>query len=267
MPNRYITTIKCDRQIIKATLTNLPRTLDEIYDRLFRAIPEDERLFVWHALHWISFDGALYERSEMPCSILPQVAEASAARAGRQLDHIFYDFQTLRDLCGCLIYVNIQTQQVTFAHYTVQEYLRRTRIYQGVSETLAHPFFLDFICTETPRIHQEDLGNAEEGHFQHGNFVIANQMNGNLNIYYATASMLSLNQEENWIEQRNVSLVVDSLDPSKGHFDATRRVLDIAYRDLTSPTISGLYHVKRLWQGGWGPNLDTYHMEALHLLN
>jgi hypothetical protein len=206
----------------------------------------------------------------MPCSILPQVAEASAARASKQLNHKFYDFQTLRDSCGCLIRVNVKTQQVTFAHYTVQEYLHRTHIYQGVSETLAHPFFLDFICTETLRIHQEDLGSTQEGNFQHKDFAIDSQMNGNLHIYCATSSMLSLNEADDWIHQRNVSLVVDLLDPSKDHIDVLWRVLDIAYvaqRSSRGLVTGGLYCVKRFWQVGWDPNLDTYHVEALHLLN
>ncbi|MCJ1452480.1 hypothetical protein MMC28_002823 [Mycoblastus sanguinarius] len=42
--------LKCERGVFKKALGNLPKTLDEMYDRILLTIPEEEQLFVHHAL-------------------------------------------------------------------------------------------------------------------------------------------------------------------------------------------------------------------------
>src|SRR5947207_4392575 len=70
--------LKCERHIVKNALENLPRTLDETYDRIFLRIPEEERLFVYHALQWISYHNELHGNC-IPCSVLLQAVARSTA--------------------------------------------------------------------------------------------------------------------------------------------------------------------------------------------
>ena len=242
--------------------------MDQTYDRLLLAIPDDEKLFVLHALCWISTHSTFYNEFEMPLVILSRAAEASAARASKQSNDRFYDCETLRDFCGCLIRVNTKTEGVTFAHYTVQEYLYRTRVFQGILERLNHPFFLDFIYTETLRIHQEDL-STQKYDFQHENFAIDAHLNGNVHIYYAISSIASLNRGTDWTKQINVSLIVDLLDPSRSHISALRRVLSIISKDHKwGPLLAGaIAKAENLWTVEWDPDLDAHKMGPMHLLN
>jgi hypothetical protein len=196
----------------------------------------------------------------MPLVILSQAAEATAARASKQPNHRFYDCEVLRDFCGCLIHVNTENECVTFAHYTVQEYLNRTHIFQGISEKLNLPFFLDFMYVETLRIHQEDL-NTHEHDCRHENFDIDIQFNGNLHIYCAVSSIASLDRGTDGIDQSCVSLIVDLLDPSKGHISALRKNLYIFFMDF--PDWSAEY----FWIVEWGRDGDTNSLGLMHLLN
>ena len=124
------------RSILNA-LANLPRTLDETYERIFLGIPDDDRLFVHHVLKWIYYynDGrAVYTSDGFPCSILLQAIERSTSHLSNGRQDFLYDEEALRELCGCLIVItsNIElfglrtaaaVQTVTFAHYTVLEIL------------------------------------------------------------------------------------------------------------------------------------------------
>ena len=130
--------MKCERDIVKKALANLPKTLYETYDRIFLTVPKEEQLFVHHTLLWIDYNNELCSDEGIPCTILLQgVAESMARLAAYQTER-FYDEGTLRELCGCLISVKqedatqIEIQptalKVSFAHYTVREYLDSTRI-------------------------------------------------------------------------------------------------------------------------------------------
>jgi len=198
----------------------------------------------------------------MPLVILSQTAEASAARASKQTNDRFYDCETLRDFCGCLIHVNTKTEDVTFAHYTVQEYLNRTHIFQGISEKLNRSFFLNFMYTETLRIHQEDPNNHEH-HFQHEDLAINAQLNGSFYIYCALSSFISLDRGADEIEQKHVSIIADLLDPSKSHINRLRRTLNmVSGRFYSSPN-----HAKTFYIVEWGTDVNTYNLGVMHLLN
>jgi hypothetical protein len=69
--------LKGERNVVKKALTNLPRTLDEIYDRIFCAIPEEEYMFVHHAFQWITYHSTLYDGEGIPSAVLLQAVEKS----------------------------------------------------------------------------------------------------------------------------------------------------------------------------------------------
>src|ERR1051326_1866906 len=51
--------LKGESQIIRNALANLPKTLDETYERIFLQIPKEDREFVHHALKWIYYHNEL----------------------------------------------------------------------------------------------------------------------------------------------------------------------------------------------------------------
>ena len=127
--------LRCDRDILMNALKNLPKTLEETYDRILQAVPEEDQLFVQHTLHYISFHNDLHNDDGILCDVLIQGVQKSISSATDQQSGRFYDAAVLRELCACLI--NVVTKgvhdhdhnslRVNFAHYTVQEYLNSTR--------------------------------------------------------------------------------------------------------------------------------------------
>ncbi len=158
--------LKPDTGIIKAALDNLPRTLDETYERVFLRIPEEARLFVQHALHWMSTHRLIHQAIlrghrtlscdlspihipyaiDIPCDVLFRAVREGLAREGSWdtmfLSGYVLDEELLRELCGCLITVTrypirsahsttYEIPVVSFAHYTVLEFLESSRIRSG----------------------------------------------------------------------------------------------------------------------------------------
>ncbi len=158
--------MKPDTGIIRAALDNLPRNLDETYERVFLRIPEEARLFVQHALHWMSTHRLIHQAIlrghrtlscdlspihipyaiDIPCDVLFRAVQEGLAREGSWdtmfLSGYVLDEELLRELCGCLITVTkypirsarsttYEIPVVSFAHYTVLEFLESSRIRSG----------------------------------------------------------------------------------------------------------------------------------------
>ncbi|KAL9617227.1 MAG: hypothetical protein Q9160_007955 [Pyrenula sp. 1 TL-2023] len=135
--------LKPDISIIRAALSNLPRTLDETYERILLEIPEDDWLPVQHVLHWLMFHNELF-KTEMSLNTLLQAMQYNSASSSRHYPDLIHDLEGLRERCGCLIMVQQEPemqngvsevlrperQMVLFAHYTVKEYLQSSRISQ-----------------------------------------------------------------------------------------------------------------------------------------
>ena len=130
--------LKCERAIVQKALTSLPKTLYETYDRILLNIAEEDRVFVYFVLQWIAFTGRILPEHIMPWKALLEAAEASILKLNGIPNERFYDSDTIRDICGCLLSsvskdtldANLEgtdsvdpSAQVDFAHYTVQEYL------------------------------------------------------------------------------------------------------------------------------------------------
>jgi hypothetical protein len=199
--------------------------LDETYDRVISSIPKEEQLFVYHILYWISFHGTVYAPYERAISstVLLEAAERSISKASKDPIHRFYDMETLRDLCGCLIHVSTPNQGVTFAHYTVKEYLSRTRVYQdptnllSVYEPVLKQSFLETIYTETLQLHAKGVHQGlRDGEFS---LSVEDEMDRDFYLYCAVSSILSLSIWADEIAENPSTflLAVDLLDPSKSH--------------------------------------------------
>jgi hypothetical protein len=127
---------------IRAALSNLPKTLDETYERIFLAIPEDDWLSVQHVFHWLVYHNDLFGTNIPLSTLLQAVQQSTADFLSNDADQL-HDFEGLRERCGCLIMVEqeeelidyqsktfYQHSTVSFAHYTVKEYLQSPRISQ-----------------------------------------------------------------------------------------------------------------------------------------
>lgn len=138
--------LPCEIRAIRSALATLPKTLDETYERTFLEISEDERFFVRQCLIWINFHSELYNNS-IPCAVLLQALQVGDEEAGEPNDGPLFDEESLKEVCGCLITVsqgygfNIYDYDsvleavpvISFAHYTVREFLDSERIATGTA--------------------------------------------------------------------------------------------------------------------------------------
>ena len=164
--------LKPDIKIVRAALANLPKTLDETYERVFSNIPEDARFFIKHVLHWMSTHRVIHQvipgvdhistcdfskieipkLPDIPCSVLFAAVQQSLADEEECdplfLDGYVLDEELLREFGGCLVTVKTHTIRsngnsngempvVLFAHYTVLEFLESRRILSGPAAPFA----------------------------------------------------------------------------------------------------------------------------------
>ena len=252
--------LKCERDIVMKALRNLPRTLDETYDRVFAIIPEDERLIVHHVLGWIAYNNELYAH-DIPCEVLIQAAEASTNKlTGEQIER-FYDQDTLQELCGCLIEVSpagyIYAERalftVKFAHFTVFEYLESGRISKSALarhdavETLRE-HFIEVTLIEAQKVKCQKLSTEEK---------IMMAPYSSFTNYCVASGTRCLYKWPDRICQQNVlrRLVVDFLNPSKPHFEAA-----VARAKALDSYVGFVF--TEMWDINWNPEVST---DAKHL--
>ncbi|KAF2800547.1 hypothetical protein K505DRAFT_263715 [Melanomma pulvis-pyrius CBS 109.77] len=129
--------LRPDVSVIRAALSNLPKSLDETYERIFLAIPEDDWLSVQHVFHWLVYHNDLFRTKISLNTLLYAVQHSTADCLSPNSDQL-HDFEGLRERCGCLIMIEPEEMYtghkkimvVSFAHYTVKEYLTSPRISQ-----------------------------------------------------------------------------------------------------------------------------------------
>ncbi|EWZ30319.1 uncharacterized protein FOBCDRAFT_148607 [Fusarium oxysporum Fo47] len=122
--------LKGERNVVIKALERLPKDLDETYDRIFLRIPREDWQFVSHAFQWLWFYGELGPpENGTPSVLLLDAIKSSTSRTEKHKSHVLYNSERLRELCGCLI-SNLE-DSISFAHYTVKEYLDSARIRQG----------------------------------------------------------------------------------------------------------------------------------------
>lgn len=124
---------------IKASLQNLPKGLDESYERIFSLIDTEDRDLVKHALHWLCFHNLLwsdyYHESPTISILLDSYIFSSTDRHNSNTNEgqHFIDANTLKEICGCLLSYSVidfdgeLETSVILAHYTVREFLESDR--------------------------------------------------------------------------------------------------------------------------------------------
>jgi ankyrin repeat protein len=109
---------------LRRALNALPKTLDDIYDRILTNIDEEQLENAFVALQWLTF-------SARPLHI-HEIAEAIAVGIGRNCatieEHRLFDARDVLAVCSSLIAVSEVTSQVRLAHHSVREYLMSDRL-------------------------------------------------------------------------------------------------------------------------------------------
>ena len=287
--------LKGERHIVQNALKDLPKTLDETYDRLLLTLPEEDHQFVHHTIQLILYHSKLYGGSKVdggiPCAVLIKGVERSLAGLNSNHNDRFYNHETLRELCGCLInvtqeysefdnvlagnYSEMETRPkhevltVSFAHYTVHEYLNSNRTSktstayvtsckEDLEQTYLQMMFAESLqlgpggrwdYSAAPRYHCDVL-EALEGYF--------------LN-YCMVSALYSLRRWSARISRHDTlsKLAIVLLDPSKAHIhfleSAARHLDDL----LTPPWIENLHFWNVIWDSR-PSNTDAAHL--LHIL-
>ncbi|KAH7378027.1 hypothetical protein BKA64DRAFT_714528 [Cadophora sp. MPI-SDFR-AT-0126] len=165
--------LRSERSTVRKALAMLPKDLDETYERVFLRIPEEQWSFVRHVFYWLCFYQELdIHWDGFPCMLLLDAARNSTLRSGQSTDDYYYDSERLKELCGCLItlqQVDFEETLVTFAHYTVKEYLDSRRILQGPTSSFStematiSPICLDVVFSQAQSVTDGDLVRLKEG--------------------------------------------------------------------------------------------------------
>lgn len=215
--------LKCDRDIIRTELRNLPKTLFDVYDRILSMIPEEERLFVEHVLQWLIFHHHVADSPwprYMHVSVLVKVAEKSLSKLHGTYNNRFYDEDILWELCGCFIspIVNL----VSFAHYTVREYLdsKHARTQVASSSNFygqdIRSAFIDIVLTEAlQRVPSELEDLFSDSHFDPFDAVISSQ--SGWSIFFALR-LLVYTDDTLFTQKKLYNLVINLINPSMPHF-------------------------------------------------
>lgn len=201
--------LKRNRDTITKALESLPRTLDETYERIFLQIPDEAQLFVHHALKWIYAHNALRNNNICTSNLIQAIKRSTAG-----LDSSGYDYDyneaLLREFYGCLILLVVSppkrgphgkcgkpTTAVSFAHYTVLEFLDSARIQTGpascfaISNEIVKLEFAQMVMLEALDTKENELCNIErlqlEGHYER----ITHAMEEDFNMYSIASSILA----------------------------------------------------------------------------
>ena len=263
--------LRPDVSTIRAALSNLPKTLDETYDRIFLTIPEDDWLSVQHVFHWLVYHNALFG-TNIPLSTLLQAVQQSTVDLLSQDADQLHDFVGLRERCGCLIMVEQEEKRtdddkklihqrstVSFAHYTVKEYLQSPRISQKkvgffalAQERIQNQFtgiaIRQALAIQPDKLDKYYLGNHE---------VIHCLLNADFKLYCGVSSVLQLNI---WPEAISSNATLMELSEAIVNPKLPAPFDELLYMADTQGYItpnSDLYQEFQFWSIDWLQEADT----------
>jgi hypothetical protein len=125
---------------IREALGQLPKTLDETYERILISIPTENRLVAHRALQWLAFSPGFPSLDSL-AKVVSMDIERYPFSSGSEL----LDPKDLLEICSCLITArcayNRYWEDPELAHYTVKEFLVSERIKIGPAN--------DFYVSET----------------------------------------------------------------------------------------------------------------------
>ncbi|CZR56744.1 uncharacterized protein PAC_06633 [Phialocephala subalpina] len=285
--------LKPEGHVIRNALANLPKTLDETYERIFLAVPNEDRIFVREALKWIYYHNRVHNHN-ISCPLLLRAVQQSICESSPSGRNYLLNEELLRELCGCLITVMSEEKcygkmlttctirSASFAHYTVWEFLASNRI--------SNPSVAFFAVVEEKTILEltktvilgaltiESSGLFENGPFEHDSYdtskqkEIARLINEDFNAFCVTTSILLTNSfaREISCDDDLSALVFDLLDPSRSHYSSFTTVASRAEDALGVFLDRNIYTERQFWKLAWrtpSKSVDAAILTSLLLLD
>jgi hypothetical protein len=271
--------LRPDSNIITHALNNLPKTLDETYERIFLNVPEYARAFVHNTLKLIYSNREVF-KFNISASILLQAAQRTSPELALSSTEYDHSEKILRKLCGCLItvapnndqkrfkaYNSSTTLVVSFAHYTVWEFLNSNRIRNSPAALFAvdaESATLDF--AEMLILHAVDVKTYSMlvwKSLESARLKCSGILDDDFSLFCIMASIYYLKESGAKILKRDdlTTLVFHLLDPSKPHFIALSRVAKILVSNQCLFEEWTIYN--RFWNIQWLADPDLSEVKTL----
>ena len=268
--------LKGDYDVVRSALANLPKDLYETYDRVTLQVPEEDQIFVQHALHWIAYHPRIHPHSRIPCRILIEAVTKSAATQGVDLSPRFFDEEVIRELCRCLIKidsddnfrlyndVSSKCSTISFAHFTVQEYLNASRTHGASSLYSASCKESVWRCFDTTMLKEVcQLRIGPPGKWSC--FGKSGPFENDFDAYSLSAVILMLQRRPFWILERRELLpfVFNMVNPFKENWTTVQTGMK-AFEDAMN-LVSGKAFPgeERMWHIDWNKNHVNPNSAAL----
>ncbi|KAK4163273.1 hypothetical protein QBC43DRAFT_319816 [Cladorrhinum sp. PSN259] len=268
--------LKGEPHVIRHALATLPRTLDETYERIFLDIPDEERSFVRQCLRWIQFHNEHHDADGIPCAILLQALSSSDDEQREPGDECPYDAQDIKEICGCLLNISPGNSfkikdysnqliykaipVVSFAHYTVREFLDSDRISTSpvaffMLEKPIQPDIQRRILLNALKFQASGFETMGVGDYNDRVVNIFRHLTECFRSYCAVSAIFSLSTHPSEIiSHRDLNdHVFDMLNPLGAHAQPIMQFLKLCQRDLG--LISENYKVH---------SLSTFEFESLY---
>ncbi|KAK3328241.1 hypothetical protein B0T19DRAFT_424000 [Cercophora scortea] len=297
--------LKPDSGIVRNALANLPKTLYDTYERIFLQIPEEASTFVHHALQWI-FSYREMVGNNISSPVLLEAIQKSTSELAFSANDYVYDDDLLREFCGCLvtlmpearrsrIHVHqdsdsgesddpddaearapFQVMAVSFAHYTVWEFLISARIRIGSAKSFAvdgQSAMLEFakmamIEALNPEAMYRNVQSKEWESDERDPEIVCHSFYNVFGFSCIATSMLAVHKYGELIDERDDlrALAFDLLNPTKphlAHLEEAGRRIESEFAFFESET--GLSRWFQLWRVIW--ITPPTNSNARHLLN
>ena len=254
--------------MIKRALRNLPKTLYETYNKIFEAIPDEDRTFVYHVLHWIEMHDLIFPKFPIPCHLLLQGIAISIVRTLTEESERFYDVYTLRELCGCLVRVSYD-EEASFAHYTVKEYLETRRdvpigpgppmLGYNSRHDVLHAIYWEACQSKSSSMLQKLRTVPDEA-------MLVQALSQNISSYCVISALILMRMDQSDDLVNDLALTI--LDPSSSHYTMLISGLKSFIPDsgwFENFSFIYLHSTCMFWKRTWCS--PPHNLKAVHLMN
>ena len=264
--------MKPDVSVIRAALSNLPKTLDETYERIFLSIPEDDWLSVQHAFHWLIHHNELFQTNIPLSTLLQAVQHSTRGLLSTDADEL-HDFEGLRERCGCLIIIEqedvvdenksclFQRSTVSFAHYTVKEYLQSPRISQKMvrffvlRQNKIQRQFIELALRQALTIRRDALLGYDP---VKDPTAIHSLLDSNFALYCGVFSVLQFREEPKAITSHSILMELSEtfVNPYRPHYIGLQDLLEMAKTTFNISPDDWRYADEQFWGMVWEQDSD-----------
>ena len=212
-----------------------------------------------HVFHWLVYHNDLFGTNIPLSTLLQAVQQSTVDFLSRDADQL-HDFEGLRERCGCLIMVEQEKLRdhqntVSFAHYTVKEYLQSPRISQkkvgffALAHERIQKQFAGIALRQALAIQPDKLpGYAERAELP-GYGVIYGLLDADFKLYCGISSVLQLNIWPETISSDSTLMELSEalVNPHRPTHEDLCTLLSMAYGAVDLTVKSDLYYQFQFW--------------------